>query len=160
VYESTCGAFKYTTEVVGNSWSTSEEKLELIVKEPVLHNKQFAPPPTCQSIITFKVGGFEKMRMKLDLRQGQYLQPLVPEFYLDKSREHEWNYCWTKEDPKTFFDRGDFDEIWKALMLLKVSINRIDPELKMRNRWWARRGVSETLFRRHLNNGERKPYVP
>ncbi len=160
IYESESGLFRYTSDVMPNSWSTFEEKLEMTVAEPILLNKQFAKPPICSSIYIFTVGGLGQMRMRLDLRQGQYLQPLVPEFHLERSRNHEWNYCWIKEDPKTFFDRGDFDEIWKAMMLLKISIDRTDPNLRMRNRWLTRRNVGETLFRRHLQNGDRKPYVP
>lgn len=160
LYESRCGVFKYSTEIIPNGWSTFEEKLVMVVKEPILHNKQYATPSVCESIYVFTVGGHGAMRMRLDLRQGQYLHPLVPEFSLEQSRNHEWNYCWVKENPKTFFDRGDFDEIWKAMMLLKVSIDRTDPELKMRNRWWNHQNVSTTLFRRHLQNGDRGQYVP
>jgi hypothetical protein len=160
IYESHCGMFRYTTDIIPNSWSTWTEKLEMTVPEPVLRNRQYANPPVCESIFTFNVGGMGSMRLWYDLRQGKYLQPLVPEFWLDRSREHEWKHCWTREDPKTFFNRGDYDEIWKAMMLLKVSIDRTDPELKMRNRWWSRQNVSTTLFRRHLSNGDRKPYTP
>jgi hypothetical protein len=160
VYESVCGSFKYSTDLVMNRWSTRQETLEMVVKEPAFYSKQFYPSPPCESIFIFTVVGMGKVLMKHDLRQGQYLSPLVPEFCLSKSRDHEWNYCWVRENPKTFFNRTDFDEIWKAMMLLKVSIDRTDPNLRMRNRWWSRRNVSTTLFRRHLENGDRKPYVP
>lgn len=159
VYESVCSTFRYMTEVCPNKWSTFGEKLEMTVKEPILQNKQYVHPPVCESIFTFTAGGHDVMWMQHDLRQGKYLTALVPSFKLERSRSHEWNYCWTKENPKTFFDRGEFDEIWKAMMLLKVSIDRTDEALKMRNRWWSRQTVSTTLFRRHLHNGDRKPYV-
>ncbi len=160
VYESERGVFRYTTEIVPNSWSTYEEKLEMIVPEPAMLDRQFANPPTCQSIYTFKVGGLGKMRMRLDVRQGIYYLPLVREFSLDRCREHEWNFCWTAEDPDNFFERGDYDEIWKAMMLLKISVDRTDPQLRMRNRWVNRRTTSSTLFSREIENaGGTKPYV-
>lgn len=160
-YESRCGKFLYTTEIIPNKWSTIQEILVLKVPEPVLRDRQYANPATCESIYTFVVAGHGKIRMRLDIRQGPYLQPLVREFSLDICREHEWNYCWTKEDPTTFLNRGNFDEIWKAMMLLKVSIDRTDEHLKMRGRWLSRRNVGVTLFRREIENaGGPKPYVP
>jgi hypothetical protein len=130
------------------------------VLEPALYDRQYATPPICRTIYKFNVRGMGKPVMSMDVQEGKYLNPLVPEFCLEKSRNHEWNYCWIKEDPKTFFARGDFDEIWKAMQLLKVSIDRTDSALKMRNRWWSRKTVSTTLFRRHLqNSGDNKIYV-
>ena len=161
VYESRCGVFRFKTQIMPNSWSTWGQTLEMSVPEPALRNPQYAGPSTSKSIFVFDVRGLGQTTMHMDVRQGQYLHPLIPSFCLEKSRSHEWNKCWIREDPKTFFDRGDFDEIWKAMQLLKVSIDRTDPDLKMRNRWWSRKTVSTTLFRRHLqNSGDNKIYVP
>jgi len=161
VYESRCGVFRFKTEIIPNSWLSWGQILEMAVPEVALYDRQYTTPQKCQSIITFDVRGPGKPTLRMDIRQERYLYPLVGQFCLERSREHEWNQCWTREDSKTFFDRGNFDEIWKAMMLLKVSIDRTDPDLKMRNRWWARRTVSTTLFRRHLHNsGNKKTYVP
>jgi hypothetical protein len=161
VYESRCGVFTFKTELLPNSWSTWGQTLEMTVPETSLCNRQYASPPPGKSIFIFDVRGHGKPVLRMDLRQGEYKQLLIPEFCLEQSRDHEWNKCWTREDSKTFFDRGDFDEIWKAVMLLAVSIDRTDPDLKMKNRWWSRKTVGRTLFRRHIENaGSNKTYVP
>lgn len=163
VYESRNGMFRYKTGIQPNGWTTWEEILEMTVAEPCLQPRGAviqAPDLKTASIIGFRVVGYGAMAMTWDIRSGRHLIPLVAGHRLEKHRNHEWNYCWTKENSITFFDRGDFDEIWKAMMLIRVSINRCDPELRIRRRWWSRRTVSQTLFRRHLENaGNREEYV-
>lgn len=161
-YESRNGLLRYKSKICPNKWTTSSEVLVVKIPEPFLEDGQYTADSyrnQCYSIITMKVGGQGVISIEWDLSQGRHLIPFLKNYRLQKNRNHEWNYCWNEEDPKTFFDRGDFDEIWKAMQLLKISVDRVDPEHKMRNKWWARRTVGPKVFEMNLKHGDGTPLV-
>lgn len=159
-YESRNGLFRYKTKIWPGKWSTGYESLRMMVPEPIFQDGQYTSDSDrnqCQSWITFKIRAHGTVFIDWDLKKGRHLVPLTEDFRLKKSRDHEWNYCWIKEDPKIFFDRNDFDEIWKTMQLLRVSIDRTGDEHRMRNKWWSRRTVSKKVFYLNLNHSEGQP---